>query len=121
MQPYFYRAVEAKSFTERCRDVISELEEAEAAAREGTVKQRGRCGSAFHPAFRNSLVRVLGGFLACNPGLNMEGLPDRPLFKRLAGLVALLKTCRRAVAKVLVCSVGAAAGSREKRWLDSHL
>ena len=60
------------SYYERCRELLSEFEEAEALAREGVVRAQGTLRFGIHPAFRLALVQRLGEFIALNPEVTIE-------------------------------------------------
>jgi LysR family transcriptional regulator for bpeEF and oprC len=60
------------SYYERCRELLLELEQIEAFAREGTVRPTGFLRVGYHPALRNSLVRNLGDFLVPHTTLRIE-------------------------------------------------
>jgi DNA-binding transcriptional LysR family regulator len=60
------------SYYERCRQLLLEIEEAESVARSGAAQPTGILRVGLHPAFRNSLVRELEGFLAANPEVIIE-------------------------------------------------
>jgi LysR family transcriptional regulator for bpeEF and oprC len=60
------------AYYEYCRQLVLDMEEAEALARDGTVQAAGTLRIGFHPAFRTSLCRRIGEFLAANPSVNVE-------------------------------------------------
>jgi LysR family transcriptional regulator, regulator for bpeEF and oprC len=60
------------SYYESCRQLLTELEEAEALARDGVVRARGTLRFGIHPAFRVAVVRKLGEFLRQNPEVRIE-------------------------------------------------
>jgi LysR family transcriptional regulator for bpeEF and oprC len=60
------------AYYEYCRQLMLDMEEAEALARDGTVQAAGTLRIGFHPAFRTSLCRRIGEFLAANPSVNVE-------------------------------------------------
>jgi LysR family transcriptional regulator for bpeEF and oprC len=60
------------AYYEYCRQLILDMDEAEALARDGTVQAAGTLRIGFHPAFRTFLCRRIGEFLAANPSVNVE-------------------------------------------------
>ncbi|GEO18712.1 LysR family transcriptional regulator [Microvirga aerophila] len=60
------------TYYESCRQILTELEEAEALARDGVVRARGTLRFGIHPAFRVALVRKLSNFLRQNPEVRIE-------------------------------------------------
>jgi LysR family transcriptional regulator, regulator for bpeEF and oprC len=60
------------AYYESCRQLILDMEEAEAHARDGTVRATGMLRIGFHPAFRTFLCRRIGEFLAANPSVTLE-------------------------------------------------
>jgi DNA-binding transcriptional LysR family regulator len=60
------------AYYEYCRQLILDMEEAEALARDGTVQAAGTLRIGFHPAFRTCLCRRMGEFLKANPSVNVE-------------------------------------------------
>ena len=60
------------TYYECCRQLVLDMEEAEALARDGTVRAAGTLRIGFHPAFRTFLCRRIGEFLAANPSVNLE-------------------------------------------------
>jgi len=60
------------AYYEYCRQLLLDMDEAEALARDGTVQAAGTLRIGFHPAFRASLCRRIGEFLAANPSVNIE-------------------------------------------------
>ena len=60
------------AYYEYCRQLMRDMEEAEALARDGTVQAAGTLRIGFHPAFRTFLCRRIGEFLAANPSVNVE-------------------------------------------------
>jgi len=55
-----------------CRQLLLDMEETESVARQGTVQPAGTLRIGFHPAFRASLFRRIGEFLAENRSVNIE-------------------------------------------------
>lgn len=60
------------AYYESCRQLILDMEEAEALARDGMVRAAGTLRIGFHPAFRTFLCGRIGEFLAANPAVNLE-------------------------------------------------
>jgi LysR family transcriptional regulator, regulator for bpeEF and oprC len=60
------------SYYERCRELLLELEQTEAFAREGSVRPTGMLRVGYHPALRNLLTRSLGDFLAAYAAVSIE-------------------------------------------------
>ena len=60
------------AYYEYCRQLMLDMEEAEALARDGTVQAAGTLRIGFHPAFRTSLCRRIGELLAANSSVNVE-------------------------------------------------
>ncbi len=57
-----------------CRQLLLDMEETESVARQGTVQPAGTLRIGFHPAFRASLFRRIGEFLAENRSVNIEAV-----------------------------------------------
>ncbi len=55
-----------------CRQIMVDIEEAEALGRNGAVQPTGTLHIGIHPVFQISLCRRMGEFLAANPGVNIE-------------------------------------------------
>jgi LysR family transcriptional regulator for bpeEF and oprC len=60
------------SYYERCRELLAEIEQIEALARDGTMRPTGILRVGYHPALRSPIVRSLNGFLAAHEGLSIE-------------------------------------------------
>lgn len=65
---------EGSAYYERCRQLIQDLDDAEARGREGKLKPRGTLRVGMHPALRKRLVTSLGRFLDDQPDLKVETL-----------------------------------------------
>jgi LysR family transcriptional regulator for bpeEF and oprC len=59
-------------YYDRCREILLDMDEAEAAAREGSIRPAGILRIGFHPAMRLALFRRLGEFLSANPDVGLE-------------------------------------------------
>jgi len=60
------------SYYERCRELLAEIEQIEALARDGTMRPTGILRVGYHPALRSPIVRSLNGFLAAHEALSIE-------------------------------------------------
>ncbi len=60
------------SYYARCRELMLDMEEAEAVGRSGSVDPRGTLRIGIHPVFQISLCRRLGEFLMANSRVNVE-------------------------------------------------
>jgi len=59
-------------YYERCRQLLIELDEAEAIARDDVARPAGVLRIGIHPVFQISLCRRISEFLAANPQVNAE-------------------------------------------------
>lgn len=66
--------VEGDAYYTRCRQVLAELEEAEAVARGGNVEPQGTLRVGMHPALRSVLFREMGRLLESKPRMKVETL-----------------------------------------------
>jgi LysR family transcriptional regulator for bpeEF and oprC len=60
------------TYYEQCRELLVQLEQVEALAREGSLRPAGTLRLGYHPALRNPLVRKMEEFLAANPAVSVE-------------------------------------------------
>jgi LysR family transcriptional regulator for bpeEF and oprC len=60
------------AYYDSCRQIMVDMEEAEALGRNGAVQPTGTVHIGIHPVFQISLCRRMGEFLAANPGVNIE-------------------------------------------------
>ena len=60
------------AYYDSCRQIIVEMEEAEALGRNGAMRPTGPLHVGIHPVFQISLCRRLGEFLAANPGVKID-------------------------------------------------
>jgi LysR family transcriptional regulator for bpeEF and oprC len=60
------------SYYESCRQIILDLEEAEARAKHGAAKASGTLRIGLHPVFQFGLYSRIGEFLSAHPGINAE-------------------------------------------------
>ena len=60
------------SYYESCRQLLSQLEEAEGLARDGVVRAQGTLRVGIHPVLRLALMQHLGEFLASHPEVSLE-------------------------------------------------
>ena len=66
-------------YYERCRELLEELEQTEAKARERKLKPRGILRVGLHPAFRGLVLGSLGRFMDDQPDLRIETLMTNSL------------------------------------------
>jgi LysR family transcriptional regulator, regulator for bpeEF and oprC len=59
-------------YYEQCRELLIQLEQIEAFARQGSLRPAGTLRLGYHPALRNPLVRKIERFLAENPAMSLE-------------------------------------------------
>ena len=80
-------------YYESCRQLLLDIEEAEAAARDGTVELTGTLKIGFHPALRIALCRgIIGDFMEANPRLDIDlTLTNSPSALLEAGLDVVLR------------------------------
>jgi LysR family transcriptional regulator for bpeEF and oprC len=64
--------VEGEAYYRRCRPLLAELEDAEAAARVGALQPQGTLRVGLHPALRAPLFEALSGLLESSPTLKLE-------------------------------------------------
>jgi LysR family transcriptional regulator, regulator for bpeEF and oprC len=60
------------AYYEQCRELLLQVEQVEAIAREGSLRPAGTLRLGYHPALRSPLVRRMEQFLAGNPGVSIE-------------------------------------------------
>src|SRR5258708_20099103 len=60
------------AYYDSCRQIMVDIEEAEALGRNGAVQPTGTLHIGIHPVFQISLCRRMGEFLAANPGVTIE-------------------------------------------------
>ena len=60
------------AYYDACRQLILDMEAAEARARDGSVQATGILRIGLHPVFQISLCNKIGEFLALNPGVTAE-------------------------------------------------
>ena len=60
------------AYYEQCRELLVQLEQVEALAREGSMQPAGTLRLGYHPALRSPLVRKMEEFLAGYPALSIE-------------------------------------------------
>jgi LysR family transcriptional regulator, regulator for bpeEF and oprC len=79
------------AYYEHCRRIVLDLEEADAAARDGMLRATGTLRVGVHPALRAALLGRLGDFLAQHPDLKVEiVITNSPSTLLEAGLDVLL-------------------------------
>jgi LysR family transcriptional regulator, regulator for bpeEF and oprC len=79
-------------YYDHARQILLDLEEAEAIARSGTVQPTGTLRVGFHPAFRIAVMRKLGEFVTANPGISIEfALTNSPAALLDEGLDVVLR------------------------------
>jgi LysR family transcriptional regulator for bpeEF and oprC len=66
--------VEGEAYYTRCRQVLAELEDAEAMARGGSVQPWGTLRVGMHPALRSVVFPEIGHLLESNPRMKVETL-----------------------------------------------
>src|ERR1044071_8979869 len=89
--------VEGEAYYRRCRPLLAELEEAEAAARTGALRPQGTLRVGLHPALRAVVFEALPGLLESSPTLKIETvITNSPSALLDAGLDALLRIGRLA-------------------------
>jgi LysR family transcriptional regulator for bpeEF and oprC len=64
--------VEGEAYYTRCRQVLAELEDAEALARGGSVQPGGTLRVGMHPALRSVVFPEIGRLLESNPRMKVE-------------------------------------------------
>ncbi len=64
--------VEGEAYYTRCRQVLAELEDAEAMARGGRVQAQGTLRVGMHPALRSVVFPEIGRLLESNPRMKVE-------------------------------------------------
>jgi LysR family transcriptional regulator for bpeEF and oprC len=60
------------AYYDACRQIILDMEAAEAHARDGSVQATGTLRIGLHPVFQISLCNKIGEFLSVNPGVSAE-------------------------------------------------
>lgn len=60
------------AYYEQCRELLLQVEQVEAVAREGSLRPAGTLRLGYHPALRSPLVRKMEEFLASNPAVSVE-------------------------------------------------
>ena len=60
------------SYYESCRQLVLDMEEAEARARRGSAEATGTLRIGLHPVFQFCLYSRMGEFLSAHPGINAE-------------------------------------------------
>jgi LysR family transcriptional regulator, regulator for bpeEF and oprC len=60
------------AYYEQCRELLLQVEQVEAVAREGSLRPAGTLRLGYHPALRSPLVRKMEEFLASNPAVCVE-------------------------------------------------
>ena len=58
---------EGSAYYERCRQILQDLDDAQASGREGKLRPRGTLRVGMHPALRKKLVTSLGNSSTPNP------------------------------------------------------
>jgi LysR family transcriptional regulator for bpeEF and oprC len=82
-------------YYESCRQLLLDMEEAEAAARDSTVELTGTLKIGYHPIFRITLCRRIREFLAANPRLDVDlALTNAPATLLEDGLDVVLRVGR---------------------------
>ena len=81
-----------RRYYESCRQLLLDMEQAEATARDGTVELTGTLKIGFHPALRIALCRRIAGFMEANPRLDIDlALTNSPSALLEAGLDVVLR------------------------------
>ena len=79
-------------YYESCRQLLLDMEDAEATARDGTVELMGTLKVGFHPALRIALCRRIRDFMKENPRLDIDlALTNSPSALLEAGLDVVLR------------------------------
>jgi LysR family transcriptional regulator, regulator for bpeEF and oprC len=79
-------------YYESCRQLMLDLEEAEAVARQGTIRPTGTLRVGFHPVFRFPLCQRLSEYLTANPAVDVDlVLTNSPATLLEEGLDVLLR------------------------------
>jgi LysR family transcriptional regulator for bpeEF and oprC len=60
------------AYYEQCRELLLQVEQVEALARDGSLRPSGTLRLGYHPALRSPLVRKMEEFLASNPAISVE-------------------------------------------------
>ncbi|MEO5883353.1 MAG: LysR family transcriptional regulator [Caldimonas sp.] len=63
---------EGATYYERCRQILHDIEDADALGRGGIVRAKGTLRIGMHPALRFALLSQLGAFLDAHPELRVE-------------------------------------------------
>ena len=111
------------AYYERCRQLLIDLEETDAVARDGTVQPTGTLRLGCHPSFRMSLGRSLGPFLASNRHVNVElALTNSPTALLEDGLDVVLRIGRIADSSFIAKQLGwtSLVTCAAPRYLDEH-
>jgi DNA-binding transcriptional LysR family regulator len=94
-------------YYERCRKLLADLEESEAAARLGTTQATGTLRLGYHPAVRVALGRGMGHFLSAHPNLKLEvALTNSPAALIDDGLDVILRVGRVADSSFVAKQLG---------------
>jgi LysR family transcriptional regulator for bpeEF and oprC len=63
---------DGRTYYEHCRQILQDIEDAEALGREGRIRPRGTLRVGMHPSFRQFVLQDLGSLLDLQPNLKIE-------------------------------------------------
>jgi LysR family transcriptional regulator for bpeEF and oprC len=119
--------VEGEAYYQRCRHLLSELDDAEASARGGRVQPQGTLRVGLHPALRSLLFPAIGRLLEAAPRLRVETVVTNSASALVeSGLDVVLRIGPMADSTLLARRLGwadfvvCASPAYLKRWGEPH-